>query len=49
MMICPETFYEDKLKGKTATQIMTAIRGLKQEIGRLKNVVEHPDYECTIV
>ena len=48
MMICPETFYEDKLKGKTATQIMTVIRGLKQEIGRLKNIVENPDYECTV-
>ncbi len=48
MMICPETFYEEHLKGKTAEQIMTVIRGLKQEIGRLKNIVEHPDYECTM-
>jgi hypothetical protein len=48
MMICPETFYEEHLKGKTAAQIMTVIRGLKQEIGRLKNIVEHPDYECTM-
>lgn len=23
---------------------MTAIRGLKQEMGRLKNIMEHPDY-----
>ena len=46
MMISPESFYEDELKGKTAEQIMTVIRGLKQEIGRLKNIVEHPDYEC---
>lgn len=45
MMICPETFYEDRLKGKTPAQIMTVIRGLKQEIGRLKNIVEHPDYK----
>lgn len=48
MMICPETFYEMNLKGKTAEQIMTTIRGLKQEIGRLKNTVEHPEYECTM-
>lgn len=48
MMICPETFYEYNLKGKTAAQIMTIIRGLKQQIGRLKNIIEHPDYTSTI-
>ena len=48
MMISPEVFYEMNLKGKTADQIMTVIRGLKQEIGRLKNIVEHPEYECTV-
>ncbi len=48
MMISLETFYEMNLKGKTTEQIMTTIRGLKQEIGRLKNIVEHPEYECTI-
>ena len=48
MMICPETFYENELKGKNAAQIMTVIRSLKQEIGRLKNIVEHPNYVCTI-
>lgn len=44
MMICPETFYEDNLKGKNEEQIITVIRGLKQQIGRLKNIIEHPDY-----
>lgn len=44
MMISPEGYYEQYLKGKTKEQIMTAIRGLKQEIGHLKNVMEHPDY-----
>ncbi len=48
MMISPEAFYEMNLKGKTADQIMTVIRGLKQEIGRLINIVEHPEYECTM-
>ena len=46
MMISPEGYYEEYLKGKTAEQIMTAIRGLKQEIGHLKNTMEHPDYGC---
>ena len=29
MMISPESYYEEYLKGKTKEQIMTAIRGLK--------------------
>ena len=44
MMISPESYYEMNLKGKTAERIMSAIRGLKNEIGHLKNVMEHPDY-----
>ncbi|MFR2890294.1 hypothetical protein [Clostridium butyricum] len=44
MMISPESYYEEYLKGKTQEQIMTAIRGLKQEIGHLKNTMEHPNY-----
>ena len=44
MMISPETYYEENLKGKTATQILFAIRGLKQEISRLKNNIENPNY-----
>ena len=46
MMISPETYYEENLKGKTATQILFAIRGLKQEISRLKNNIENPNYLC---
>lgn len=44
MMISPELFYEEHLKGKAEEQILTVIRGLKQEIGRLKNTMESPDY-----
>ena len=44
MMISPEGYYEEYLKGKTAAQIMTTIRGLKNEIDRLKNIMEHPEY-----
>lgn len=40
MMISPESYYEEYLKGKTKEEIMTAIRGLKQEIGHLKNSME---------
>jgi hypothetical protein len=44
MMISPEGYYEEYLKGKTKEQILTVMRGLKQEIGRLKNTMESPDY-----
>jgi len=47
-MISPEWYYEENLKGKTAKEIMTAIRGLKKQIGHLKNVMEHPEYINTI-
>lgn len=49
MMISPERYYEEYLKGKTKEQIMTAIRGLKQEIGRLRNTMESPDYVQEII
>lgn len=42
MMISPERYYEEHLKGKTKEEIMTSIRGLKQEIGHLKNSMENP-------
>ena len=44
MMLSPEVYYEEQLKGKTKEQIISAIRGLKQEIGRLKNIMESPGY-----
>ena len=44
MMISSEGYYEENLKGKPKDQIMSAIRGLKQHIGLLKNTMESPDY-----
>lgn len=49
MMICPETYYEMNLKGKDEKQLLSVIRGLKNEIGHLKNVMEHPDYGKQVV
>ena len=42
MMVAPEWYYEDKLKGKTAEQIKKEIRSLKRKIGHLKKVVANP-------
>lgn len=44
MMISPEEFYETELKDKDEKQLLSIIRGLKNQIGHLKNVVEHPEY-----
>ena len=46
MMISPETYYEEYLKGKTPEEILKVILSLKREITRLKNIAEHPDYVC---
>ena len=35
MMISPETYYEDNLKGKSAGEILREIQSLKREINRL--------------
>ena len=48
MMISPETYYEEYLKGKTPEEILKAIRSLKREIARLKNIAEQPDFGCAI-
>ena len=44
MMISPEGYYEMNLKGKSEKEIRSAIRGLKNETGHLKNTMEHPEY-----
>lgn len=49
MMISPESYYEYNLKGKNEKEILSKIRGLKNEIGRLKNTMEHPDYGTEII
>lgn len=49
MMISPEAFYDRELKGKSSSQILSKIRGLKNEIGRLKNLIESPDYNSQVV
>lgn len=47
MMISPESYYDLYLKGKSEKEILSAIRGLKNQIGHLKNTMEHPDYGKT--
>ena len=46
MMISPEGFYDEQLKGKTPEEILKVIRSLKREISRLKYEIESPTYTC---
>lgn len=42
MMVNPEWFYEEFLKGKSVWEIKEQIEGLKKEISYLKMIVENP-------
>ncbi len=44
MMISPEWYFDENIKGKNQSEIKSAIRGLKNKIGRLKNIMEDPNY-----
>ncbi len=44
MMESPDTFYLNRLQGKTPREILSVIRSLKRKITRLKNIVENPNY-----
>lgn len=48
MMISPEAYYLE-LKGKTPDELQTSIRSLKQQIGSLKNRMEHPEYKPKLI
>ena len=44
MMICPLSVFEE-LKDKPEKEIRAAIRGYKNQIGRLKKILENPNFE----
>jgi ribosomal protein L29 len=41
MMISPEGYIQSEIKGKSKEEILRKIRGLKQDIGRLRNQIEN--------
>lgn len=46
MMVSPEWYYEENLKGKTADQIGAVVRSLKRKCHHLHKVVANPkDYQ----
>lgn len=46
MMISPEMYYEENLKGQTAEEIMRCIRSLKYDISSLKRMIDQPSCDC---
>lgn len=49
MMISPEMYVESEIRGKAKEDMLRKIRGLKQEIGRLRNKVDIPQFEDIII
>ncbi len=49
MMISPEWYFDENVKGKNQAEIKSTIRGLKNKIGRLKNIMEDPYYGTEII
>ena len=49
MMISPDMYYDMHLKGKSSEQIMSVIRSLKWQIGRLKSSMENPSSDLTVI
>ena len=49
MMISPETFYENEIKGKTPEQIMSVVRSLKREISKQKKDLENDTFDKNII
>ena len=46
MMVSPEWFYEERIKGKSAEQIKKEIRSLRGTISHLRKAVANPgDYK----
>ncbi len=44
MMISPETYYEENLKGKSADEIIACIEDLRKEIDDLKATIGDPEH-----
>ena len=49
MMISPEGYIENEIKGKSKEEILRKIRGLKQDIGRLRNQIENASIEDIVI
>lgn len=49
MMVSPEWYYEENLKGKTVDELKSQIRSLKRKIRQLQKEIDHPKAERRII
>lgn len=49
MMVAPEWYYEEQLKGKSAEQIRSRIRSLQRKIRQLQKAVDNPDSDAWLI
>ena len=49
MMVNPEWYYEENLKGKTVDQIKSKIRSLKRKIRKLQKEVDNPSSDGCMI
>ena len=49
MMVSPEWYYEEHLKGKSADQIRSQIRSLQRKIRQLQKEVDNPNSDGWLI
>ena len=49
MMVSPECYYEENLKGKTADEIKSRIRSLKRKICQLQKEIDNPESDGWLI
>ena len=49
MMVSPEWYYEENLKGKNADQIRSIIRSLQRKIRQLQKEVDNPNSDGWLI
>ena len=49
MMVSPEWYYEENLKGKTVDEIKSRIRSLKRKIRKLQKEIDNPNSDGCMI
>ena len=49
MMVSPEWYYEENLKGKTVDELKSRIRSLKRKIRKLQKEIDNPNSDGCMI
>ena len=49
MMVSPEQYYEENLKGKTVDELKSQIRSLKRKIRKLQKEIDNPNLDGCMI